>query len=62
MKLFRSAPAKHLAAMLLAFTMLASVYSFPVFADYEDYDADYAEYAQILQEISDIWSLSDEEQ
>lgn len=63
MKLFRSAPAKHLAAMLLAFTMLASVCSFPVFADSdEDYEAAYAEYAQILQEISDIWSLSDEEQ
>ena len=59
MKLFRFTPAKHLAAMLLAFVMLASVCSFPVFADYE---ADYAEYAQILQEISDIWSLSDEEQ
>lgn len=63
MKLFRSAPARHLAAMLLAFVMLASVCSFPVFADSdEDYEAAYAEYAQILQEISDIWSLSDEEQ
>ena len=63
MKLFRSAPVRHLAAMLLAFVMLASVCSFPVFADSdEDYEAAYAEYAQILQEISDIWSLSDEEQ
>lgn len=63
MKLFRSPPAKHLAAMLLAFVMLASVCSFPVFAYSDaDYEADYAEYAQILQELSDIWSLSDEEQ
>ena len=63
MKSFRSTPVKRLAAMLLAFVMLASVCSFPVFADSdEDYEAAYAEYAQILQEISDIWSLSDEEQ
>lgn len=59
MKLFRSAPARHFAAMLLAFTMLASVCSFPVFADYE---ADYAEYQQIYQEVSSIWSLSYDEQ
>lgn len=59
MKSFRSTPVKRLAAMLLAFVMLASVCSFPVFADYE---SDYAEYEQIYQEVSSIWSLSYDEQ
>lgn len=63
MKSFHSTPVKHLAAMLLAFVMLASVCSFPVFADSDaDYDADYAEYQQIYQEIDNIWSLSYDEQ
>lgn len=38
MKSFHSTPVKHLAAMLLAFVMLASVCSFPVFADSEAED------------------------
>lgn len=59
MKSFHSTPVKHLAAMLLAFVMLASVCSFPVFADSE---SDYAEYQQIYQEVSNIWSLSYDEQ
>lgn len=59
MKSFCSTPVKRLAAMLLTFVMLASVCSFPVFADY---DADYAEYEQIYQEVSSIWSLSYDEQ
>ena len=59
MKSFRSTPVKRLAAMLLAFVMLASVCSFPVFADYE---SDYAELQQIYQEFSNIWSLSYDEQ
>ena len=59
MKSFRSTPVKHLAAMLLAFVMLASVCSFPVFADYE---SDYAEYQQVRQELDNIWSLSYDEQ
>ena len=59
MKSFHSTPVKHLAAMLLAFVMLASVCSFPVFADS---DADYAEYQQVRQEIVNIWSLSYDEQ
>lgn len=63
MKSFHSTPVKHLAAMLLAFVMLASVCSFPVFADSDaDYEAAYAEYEQIYQELDNIRSLSDDEQ
>ena len=56
MKLFRSAPAKHLAAMLLAFTMLASVCSFPVFAASE------AEDQQVSEELYAIWSRYNDEE
>lgn len=56
MKLFRSAPAKHLAAMLLAFTMLASVCSFPALAASE------AEDQQVSDELYAIWfTYNDEE-
>lgn len=56
MKLFRSAPAKHLAAMLLAFVMLASVCSFPVFADSE------AEDQQVSEELYAIWFRYNDEE
>lgn len=56
MKLFRSAPAKHLAAMLLAFVMLASVCSFPVFAASE------AEDQQVSEELYAIWSRYNDEE
>ena len=56
MKLFRSAPAKHLAAMLLAFVMLASVCSFPALAASE------AEDQQVSEELYAIWfTYNDEE-
>ena len=56
MKLFRSAPAKHLAAMLLAFVMLASVCSFPALAASE------AEDQQVSDELYAIWfTYNDEE-
>lgn len=56
MKLFHSAPAKHLAAMLLAFTMLASVCSFPALAASE------AEDQQVSDELYAIWfTYNDEE-
>lgn len=56
MKLFRSAPARHLAAMLLAFVMLASVCSFPVFADSE------AEDQQVSEELYAIWFRYNDEE
>ena len=56
MKLFRSAPAKHLAAMLLAFTMLASVCSFPVFAASE------AEDQQVSDELYSIEFIYNDEE
>ena len=49
MKSFRSTPVKRLAAMLLAFVMLASVCSFPVFAASE------AEDQQVSEELYAIW-------
>ena len=55
MKLFHSAPAKHLAAMLLAFTMLASVCSFPALAASE------AEDQQVSEELYAIWSTYNDE-
>ena len=56
MKLFHSTPAKHLAAMLLAFIMLASVCSFPVFAASE------AEDQQVSEELYAIrFFYNDEE-
>ena len=56
MKLFRSAPAKHLAAMLLAFVMLASVCSFPALAASE------AEDQQVSDELYAIWSTYNDEE
>ena len=56
MKLFRSAPAKHLAAMLLAFVMLASVCSFPALAASE------AEDQQVSEELYAIWSRYNDEE
>lgn len=56
MKLFRSAPAKHLAAMLLAFVMLASVCSFPALAASE------AEDQQVSDELYAIWSRYNDEE
>lgn len=56
MKSFRSTQVKRLAAMLLAFVMLASVCSFPVFAASE------AEDQQVSEELYAIWfSYNDEE-
>ena len=57
MKSFHSTPVKHLAAMLLAFVMLASVCSFQVFAASE------AEDQQVSEELYAIWfRYNDEEQ
>ena len=56
MKSFRSTPVKHLAAMLLAFVMLASVCSFPVFAASE------AEDQQVSEELYAIWFRYNDEE
>lgn len=56
MKLFRSAPVRHLAAMLLAFVMLASVCSFPVFAASE------AEDQQVSDELYSIEFIYNDEE
>lgn len=56
MKSFHSTPVKHLAAMLLAFVMLASVCSFPVFAASE------AEDQQVSEELYAIWFRYNDEE